>query len=120
MAIITVLYHKNGIGYHDEFDKHNLIETHQEVYQSEEEVSEDRTMFLDQYRTMFLDQYFEKYNDDSTNPLSYENNPNCQEKLRNIPVGHTGASITWGDIIKIEFPDKIEYWVRNMLVWKEI
>ena len=112
MAIITVLYHKNGIGYHDEFDKHNLIETHQEVYQSEEEVSEDRTMFLDQY--------FANFNDDSTNPLSYENDPNYQEKLRNIYVGHMRTSITVGDIIKIEFPDKIEYWVCDMLGWKEM
>ncbi len=109
MAIITVLYHKNGIGYHDKFDKHNLVSTHEEVYHIKEEVPEDRMMFLDQY--------FTNFNDDSTNPLSYENNPNYQEKLRNT-VGHTSMSI--GDIIKIEFSNKIEYWVCDMLGWEEI
>ena len=64
---------------------------------------------------MFLEQYFEKFNDYSTNPLSYENNPNYQMSAghtsTSVSAGHTSTSMTVGDIIKIEFSDKTEYWV---------
>ena len=116
-STVTVWYYtrsamKNdpvGLGLCGKVDKTTLSNTHREVYQTKEEVPEDRVPFLEEY--------FHKFNVYEENPLSHENSPDKQQFIKENQL-HTSMSV--GDVIEIHNGETLETWVCEGVGWNKI